>query len=207
MRTGKDYLASLSARDAELYVGGERVKDITTHPGFRNAARTVAGLYDITSAPENQDSLTTVDPDSGRRYNNMFLRPKSKADLEARNRVHTAWANSTWGLFGRSPDHVAGWITGMSCCPELFDKYRDGFGSNITNYYKFARDNDLFVAYAIVPPAGAKSADVTTTSKQTAAPDSKWGANAGLRIVKEDDGGVTIWGFKILATSRKISSG
>jgi 4-hydroxyphenylacetate 3-monooxygenase len=201
MRTGKDYLEALSRRGAELYIGSERIKDVASHPAFRNAAQTVAQLYDITSDPSNHGNLTSVDPETGKRYSNIFLRPHTQADLNARNRVHTVWAKSTWGLFGRSPDHVAGWITGMACYPELFDKYRQGFGRNIVNYYKYARDNDLFVGYAVVPPAGAKSADVTTISKQTAAPDSKWGANAGLRIVKEDDGGVTIWGFKILATA------
>jgi len=201
MRTGQQYLDALSRRGGEIYVGGERVADVSTHPAFRNAARSVARMYDITSDPANQDALTFVDSETGSRHSNIFLRPRSRSDLEARNRVHRAWAESTWGLFGRSPDHVAGWITGMACRPEIFDKYGPGFGANITNYYKYARDNDLFVSYAIVPPASAKSADVTTVSKTTAAPDSKWGTNAGLRVVKEDDKGVTLWGFKILATA------
>jgi 4-hydroxyphenylacetate 3-monooxygenase len=201
MRTGKDYLDALAKRGGEIYVGGERINDVAAHPAFRNAAQTVARLYDITSDPARQDELTHVDPENGKRYSNIFLRPRSKADLEARNRVHEAWAKSTWGLFGRSPDHVAGWITGMACRPQLFDQYRPGFGKNIVDYYNYVRENDLFVGYAIVPPAGAKSADVTTISKQTAAPDSKWGANAGLRVVKEDERGITLWGFKILATA------
>jgi 4-hydroxyphenylacetate 3-monooxygenase len=41
--TGKQYLESL--RDGrEVYIYGERVKDVTTHPAFRNAARSVARL-------------------------------------------------------------------------------------------------------------------------------------------------------------------
>jgi 4-hydroxyphenylacetate 3-monooxygenase len=201
MRSGPDYLNTLSQREGEIYIGGERVGDVTSHPAFRNAARSVARLYDVARAPANRDALTYSEGDGGRRYNNMFLKPRSAADLQARNRVHSAWAGATWGLFGRSPDHVAGWITGMACQPELFDRHERGFGKNILDYYQYARDNDLYVAYAVVPPAGAKSADVTKISKQTAAPDSKWGANVGLRAVKEDDAGVTLWGFKILATA------
>ncbi len=201
MRSGKDYLEALSKRGGEIYLGGERVDDVASHPAFKNAARAVARLYDITADPANHDRLTYIDGKSGKRYNNIFLQPRSRADLEARNRVSDAWARSTWGLFGRSPDHVAGWITGMACQPETFEKYGAGFGRNIVDYYHYVRDNDLFVGYAIVPPAAAKSADVTTTSAQSAAPDSKWGANAGLRVVKEDEKGVTLWGFKILATA------
>ena len=41
--TGAEYLESL--RDGrEIYVYGERVKDVTTHPAFRNAARSIARL-------------------------------------------------------------------------------------------------------------------------------------------------------------------
>ena len=39
--TGKEYLESL--RDGrEVYIYGERVADVTTHPAFRNAAGSVA---------------------------------------------------------------------------------------------------------------------------------------------------------------------
>jgi 4-hydroxyphenylacetate 3-monooxygenase len=201
LRTGKAYLEALANRGGEIYLGGERVTNPAAHVAFRNAARTVASMYDTTSAPENERALTYQDEANGERYNAIFLKPRSQADLDARNRVHEAWAKCSWGLFGRSPDHVAGWITGMACLPEVFDSYPGGFSKNILDYYRYVRDNDLFVAYAVVPPAGAKSADPNANLKQAAAPDSKWGENAGLRVVKEDDAGVTIWGFKILATA------
>ena len=45
LRTGKEHLESL--RDGRVvYVGGERVDDVTRHPAFRAAAQTVAGIYD-----------------------------------------------------------------------------------------------------------------------------------------------------------------
>ena len=205
LRTGKDYLDALAARGGEIYLGGERVANAATHVAFRNAARTVARMYDTTSAPENAASLTYRDPDTGERCNGIFLMPRSKADLDARNRVHEAWAKCSWGLFGRSPDHVAGWIVGMACLPEVFDHYGPGYAKNLLDYYRYIRNNDLFVTYAVVPPAGAKSADPTANLKQTAAPESKWGEHAGLRVVKEDDRGVTIWGFKILATAAVLA--
>lgn len=43
--TGDEYLESL--RDGrEVWIYGERVKDVTAHPAFRNSARSVARLYD-----------------------------------------------------------------------------------------------------------------------------------------------------------------
>jgi 4-hydroxyphenylacetate 3-monooxygenase len=45
LMTGEDYLDSI--RDGGcVYVGGERVDDVTTHPAFRNAARSFAMIYD-----------------------------------------------------------------------------------------------------------------------------------------------------------------
>ena len=206
LRTGKQYLEHLSGRGGEIYLGGERVKDPSTHPAFRNAARTVAKMYDTTSDSANLDSLSYVEPESGKRCNAIFMRPKSRADLEARNRVHEAWAAVSWGLFGRSPDHVAGWITGMACLPEVFEQFGDkAFSRHLMDYWRYVRDNDLYIVYAIVPPAGAKSADTLSTAKETAAPGSKWGAHAGLRVVKEDDAGVTLWGFKILASGAVLA--
>jgi len=200
LRTGKQYLESLAQRGGEVFIGGERVTNVAEHRAFRNAAATVARMYDTTSSLENRERLTYLEEETGERCNSIFLRPRSKEDLEARNRVHEAWANCSWGLFGRSPDHVAGWITGMACMPEMLDMRGQGFSKNLLEYYRYVRDNDLFVAYAVVPPAGAKSTDAMSESKQTAVPDSKWGEGAGLRVVKEDASGLTLWGFKILAT-------
>ena len=46
--TGREFLESL--RDGrEIWIYGERVKDVTTHPAFRNTARMIARLYDAVS--------------------------------------------------------------------------------------------------------------------------------------------------------------
>jgi 4-hydroxyphenylacetate 3-monooxygenase len=50
LRTGNEHLESL--RDGRvIYIGSERVDDVTCHPAFRNAAQTVAALYDMKADP------------------------------------------------------------------------------------------------------------------------------------------------------------
>ena len=44
MRTGAEYLRSLND-GRRVFVDGESVKDVTAHPAFRQAARSVANLY------------------------------------------------------------------------------------------------------------------------------------------------------------------
>ena len=54
LKTGKEHLESL--RDGRIvYIGNERVDDVTTHPAFRHGAQTVAGIYDMKADPANRE--------------------------------------------------------------------------------------------------------------------------------------------------------
>ena len=56
--TGTEYLESI--RDGrEIWIYGERVKDVTTHPAFRNTARMIARFYDAMHDPARKAVLTT----------------------------------------------------------------------------------------------------------------------------------------------------
>jgi 4-hydroxyphenylacetate 3-monooxygenase len=57
-RTGQHYIASLRTHPAEIWVGGERVEDVTTHPATRNAVRSYARLYDMQHDPGLRDTMT-----------------------------------------------------------------------------------------------------------------------------------------------------
>ena len=48
--SGKEKLERM--RDGRaIYIGAERVDDVTRHPAFKNAAQTIAGLYDLKPIP------------------------------------------------------------------------------------------------------------------------------------------------------------
>ncbi len=65
--TGEEYLKSLQD-GREIYIYGERVKDVTTHPAFRNAAASV------------EDTLFwNTDTGSGG-YTHKFFRVAKSAD-------------------------------------------------------------------------------------------------------------------------------
>ncbi len=58
--TGAEFLESL--RDGrEVYIDGERVADVTAHPAFRNAVRSLARLYDALHDPATKETLTLPD--------------------------------------------------------------------------------------------------------------------------------------------------
>ncbi|WP_344868746.1 4-hydroxyphenylacetate 3-hydroxylase N-terminal domain-containing protein, partial [Rhodococcus aetherivorans] len=55
--TGDEYIASIDD-GREIYLHGERVKDFTNHPAFRNSIRMTARLYDALHTGEHVDTLT-----------------------------------------------------------------------------------------------------------------------------------------------------
>ena len=46
-RTGQQYIEGLRAQEREVWLGGERVKDVTRHKGLAGGGRAIAGLYDM----------------------------------------------------------------------------------------------------------------------------------------------------------------
>ena len=119
LRTGAEYLKSL--RDGRrVYLDGELVKDVTEHPALREAARALARLYDIAAAPENRELMTFTSPKTGRPVHRGYQIPKTHADLRARRLFSEKWAEATFGLMGRTPDHVAGFFCGYAAKPSVF---------------------------------------------------------------------------------------
>src|SRR6476619_376446 len=90
--TGEEYLESL--RDGrEIWLYGERVPDVTTHPAFRNTARMVARLYDALHDPATKDVLTTeTDTGSGGYTHRYFRTPMTWEDQLAGRDAIAGWA-------------------------------------------------------------------------------------------------------------------
>lgn len=190
MRAGADYVASL--RDGRaIFLDGERVKDVTRHPAFAGPLRVIAATYDRARAAGSDPALTFADPRTGARHSNMWLMPASAEDLAARRRVHRFWAEPSYGLMGRTPDHVACVLTAFASWRQLFDRGGRQFGDNVVRFYERARDEDLYVAYAIVPP----QVDRTQPAHRHPEPFLHPG------VVRETDAGLVVRGAHSIATS------
>ena len=187
LRTGQEHLELL--RDGRVvYVGSERIDDVTRHPAFCNAALTVAAIYDMKGEAANRATMTYEE--DGGRHSIYFLRPKSRDDLQRRMEGHRRIADFTFGMFGRSPDHVASFVTGMALNPSALPAPY-ARADNLLNYYRHIRDHDIYVVYAVASPQAARNPEFY--HKQSIPVPS-------LRVVREDDDGVVISGMKMLAT-------
>ena len=185
---GKDKIERI--RDGRtIYIGSEQVVDVPSHPAFKHGAETIAALYDLKADPAQRD-LFSFEED-GERYSLYWLRCRTRDQLTRRMRCCKAIADATFGLIGRSPDHVAGIVTGLAMRPSVLDDIHPGFGGNLSRYYEFARSNDIYLSYAVTPPSGLRSTQIYPGQQRD---------DPSLKVVRDDDDGVVLSGMKMLAT-------
>ena len=108
---GARYLESLRDERA-VWLDGERIADVTTHPAFSPVCRSLAAVYDLQCAPPTRDAMTYELPD-GRCVSYSYLLPRSGDDLLKRRRNAELWAQETFGMVGRFADFCAALIVGL----------------------------------------------------------------------------------------------
>ncbi|MBV9614102.1 MAG: hypothetical protein JO031_01445 [Ktedonobacteraceae bacterium] len=187
--TGAEYLESL--RDGrEIYLEGERVNDVTTHPAFRNSARSIARLYDAMHDPATQDMLLTTDR-MGIRTHKFFAPSYSSEELTAARNAITVWARMSYGFMGRTPDYKAAFMASLGAAPEFYAPY----GENARAWYKKYAEQVLFLNHVLINPPVDRHKPVHEVS------------DVFLHVVKETDGGIIVEGAKMLATGSALTHG
>ena len=78
-RTGAEYIKGLQEQEREIWLRGERIKDVTTHPGLANGVRAIAALYDLQHDPGLRDEMTYISPTSGERVGLSFVIPRTRS--------------------------------------------------------------------------------------------------------------------------------
>lgn len=196
LRNGARYLDTIANDGRRVFLDGEEIKDVTTHPAFAEPARTMARLFDIAFDPANRELMTFPSPATGAPVNRIWQMPHSVADLQMRRAAITRWSEESLGYMGRTPDHVAAFFVGFAAEPEILAREgNDQFASNATAIYNFLRDNDVYITYTIVPP----QIDRSKPAHRQNPSDLYAGA------VKERDDGIVIRGAQMLGTGTVLS--
>ena len=189
LRTGEEFLRSLDD-GRSVYFDGERVKNVAAHPAFAGAAKSSARLFDIAADPANRERMTIASP-SGQPMWRAYQIPRTHEDLRAKRLASELWSEASFGLIGRSPDHVSGFFAGFAAVPEVFAEGGKAYAENVVSFYEHLRDNHLWATYAIVPPQIDRSKPAHQQKDPT--------LYAG--VVKETDGGIVISGAQQLASA------
>ena len=199
LKTGSQHSRSLQD-GRQVYLDGGVVDDVTTDPAFRNLVASVGQLYDFQSRPENLDLMTFETPDadggSGGRANRIWQLPNSYEDLVTRRKALVAWTELHGGFLGRAPDHVASCIAGMYMGREVFEAHDPARAAALGDYYRFARDNELYLTYVIINPQADRSK----------AAHEQRGEFLTAGVVDQDAEGITVHGSKMLATAGIVAN-
>jgi len=187
--TGAEYLDSI--RDGrEIWIYGERVKDVTTHPAFRNTVRMIARLYDALHDPARKDVLTIPTDTGSGGYTHRFYRATRNAEeLVAARDAIAEWARVSYGWIGRSPDYKAAFLATLGANSAFYTPYDE----NARRWYKKVQEEVSFVNHAIVNPPVDRDRPLDEVK------------DVYMHVEEETDGGLIVSGAKVVATTSTLT--
>ncbi len=185
--TGEQYLESL--RDGrEIWIDGERVEDVTTHPAFRNAARSIARIYDAMHAPGGRDVLLAQDS-HGIVTHRFFMPSYTSQDLLESRAAIAAWSRMSYGYMGRTPDYKAAFMATLGADPDWYEP----FGDSGRAWYRRYAEQVLFLNHVLINPPIDRHKAVHEVE------------DVYVHVVGERDGGMVVRGAKMLATGSALT--
>ena len=192
-RTGREYLTGLREQEREVWLRGERVKDVTTHPGLAGGARAIASLYDMQCDPQHRDQMTYTSPTTGERVGLSFIHPRTREDLEARRDMMLNWARSTCGMMGRSPDFMNVTLAAWGAAADYFAGGKGGrpeFAQNVRRYYEYIREHDIVLTHSLINLQRSRTLSGMFNLQEGTA----------LRVMRDTSRGLIVRGARVLAT-------
>ena len=190
--TGAQYIERFREHPPNVWIEGERVKDVVSHPAFRNNIRTMASLYDMQYEAGLHEEMTYRSPTSGEAVGLSFIVPQNMEELEARGRAMFRWARATVGMMGRSPDFMNVTVMAFGAAKEYFGQKQSEYGENIEAYCEYIRENDIVLTHALLNPLRRRDVLRGTQPIQS--------GDVGVHVVRETDAGVIVRGCRMLAT-------
>jgi aromatic ring hydroxylase len=189
-RTGADYLKGLKATSREIWLGGERVHDVTEHPALQGGAHAIAAYYDLQF--EHPEELLIPDPESGERINISHMQPRSIDDLRRRGAGLTRIAELSLGAMGRTPDYLNVTFAGFADDEQRWagadGRNAEGY-ANLVAFQQRLRRDDLSLTHTIVHPTVDRQADKVFA-----------GNPVPLHKVGETADSIVVRGARLLAT-------
>jgi 4-hydroxyphenylacetate 3-monooxygenase len=186
--TSQEYFESL--RDGrEIWIYGERVKDVTTHPAFRNTVRMLGRLYDALHDERKDVLCAETDTGSGGYTHKFYKAPRSAEELVGSRDAIAEWARVTWGWMGRSPDYKAAFLATLGANPDFYEPFQE----NARRWYKKVQEEVTFVNHAIVNPPVDRNKELSEVR------------DVYMHVEKETDGGLIVSGAKVVATTSTLT--
>jgi 4-hydroxyphenylacetate 3-monooxygenase len=184
IRTGEEYRESI--RDGrEVWIDGERVDDVTTHPAFRPIVDVRARIFDLAHEAATRDVMSYVDEGSGERCPTGSRLPLTRADWHAKRLAVDTVLDDVGGIVTRVGDETVGEMWSLYDGQDVLDEIDPSFSENIRRHVAHAALADPFHVSANTDPKGDRA-----KRPQDQDPD------VLLHVVGESDGGIVVRGAK-----------
>jgi 4-hydroxyphenylacetate 3-monooxygenase len=184
IRTGDEYRESI--RDGrEVWMNGERVEDVTTHPMFKPLVDIRAQIYDMAHDPTHQATMTYVDETTGDLSAIALKLPHTKQDWWDKRRSVDRVLDTIGGVVTRVGDETIGEMWSLYDGQDVLNEVSPRFSENIRHHLRKAIHDDPFHVSANTDPKGDRS-----KRPQDQDPDML------LHVVSENDRGIVVRGAK-----------
>src|SRR5580692_3583819 len=182
IRTGSQYLDSI--RDGrEVYINGERVKDVTRHPMLKPLVDIRARIYDMQHEADTRGVLSFQDGGEWNAVANML--PRAHADWSAKRRATDTVLDAIGGVVTRVGDETVGEMWSLYDGQDVLNEVDPRFSANIRTHIEAVLRKDPFHVSANTDPKGDRSK-----------PPQEQDPDMLLHVVKETDAGIVVRGAK-----------
>jgi 4-hydroxyphenylacetate 3-monooxygenase len=182
IRTGEQYRDSI--RDGrEIWIAGERVKDVTRHPMFKPIIDIRARIYDMQHDAATCEIMTYEN--HGERFAIGNKLPRVQDDWHAKRKAVDVVMQEARGIVTRVGDETVGEMWSLWDGKDILSEIDPRFSHNIERHIMSSIAEDPFHVSANTDPKGDRS-----KAPQDQDPDML------VHVVKETDAGIIIRGAK-----------
>ena len=189
IRNGEEYRESL--RDGrEVWLGGEKVKDVPSHRAFKPIVDARARIYDLAHDAKTKSCMVYRDEESGEECCIANRLPHTQEDWRDKERAVGTVLNDLGGVVIRVGDETVGEMWSLYDGQDVLNEIDPQFSENIRRHIERARLTDPFHVSANTDPKGDRSR-----------PPQEQDPDMLLHVVKETDAGIVVRGAKFETAS------
>jgi 4-hydroxyphenylacetate 3-monooxygenase len=184
IRTGEQYRDSI--RDGrQVWINGERVNDVTTHPMFKPIVDIRARIYDMAHEKATQGVMSYVDEKTGERNAIGLKLPYTQQDWHDKRLAVDTVLDDLGGIATRVGDETIGEMWSLYDGKDVLNEVDPRFAENIERHIHRTLHEDPFHVSANTDPKGDRSK-----------PPQEQDPDMLLHVVKETDAGIVVRGAK-----------
>jgi len=182
IRNGAEYRDSISS-GRDVWVNGERVKDVTSHPMFKPIVDIRARIYDMQWDAATRDRM--VYTEDGEDFSVGLKLPYTHDDWYAKRAATNAVLDDVGGIVTRVGDETVGEMWSLFDGQDVLNEVDPQFSQNIRNHIDRVIKHDPFHVSANTDPKGDRSK-----------PPQEQDPDMLLHVVRETDAGIVVRGAK-----------